>query len=136
LQETRLRNSVFQEQSSKQKSNKKKSVVYISKITTTEIKEFKGERIAQTVYTGSLLTQELHQVSQKPLRNPLGNQIQITYTHHQKSNLDPLKTHTSFGSAHTPPRMLILTTSRAHNPSCLYNTKMYTNLRTNYTVTK
>jgi len=29
-----------------------------------------------------------------------------------------------------------LTTSRAHNPSWLYNTKMYTNYRTNYTVTE
>jgi len=45
------------------------------KITTTEIKEFKEERIAQTAYTASLLTQELHPVSQKPLRNPLGNQL-------------------------------------------------------------
>jgi len=71
------------------------------KITTTEIKEFKEERNAQRVYTGSLLAQELHLVSQKPLRNPLGNQIQITYIHHQRSDLDPLKTHTSFGSAHT-----------------------------------
>jgi len=50
------------------------------KITTTEIKEFKEERNAQTVYTGSLLNQELHPVSQKPLGNPLGNQIHITYT--------------------------------------------------------
>jgi len=95
----------------------KQSVVYTSNITTTKIKEFKEERIAQTVYTSSLLTQELHPVSQKPLGNPLSNQIQITYTHHQRSDLDPLKTHTSFGSAHRPPRMLILTTSRAHNPS-------------------
>ena len=53
----------------------KQSVVYASKITTTEIKEFKKERNAQTVYIGSLLTQELHPVSQKPLGNPLGNQI-------------------------------------------------------------
>jgi len=37
------------------------------KITTTEIKEFKEERDAQTVYTDSLLNQELHPVSQKPL---------------------------------------------------------------------
>jgi len=69
------------------------------KITTTEIKEFKEERDAQTVYTGSLLNRELHPVSQKPLENPLGNQNQITYTHHQISDLDPLKKHTSFGSA-------------------------------------
>ena len=114
----------------------KQSVVYTSNISTTEIKEFKEERIAQTVYTSSLLTQELHPVSQKPLGSPLGNQIQITYTHHQISDLDPLKTHTSFGSSHTPPRMLILTTSRVHNPSWLYNTRMQTNHRTNYTVTE
>ena len=116
--------------------SQKQSVVYTSKITATEIKEFKEDRNAQTVYTGSLLTQELHPVSQKPLGNPLGNQIHITYTHHQRSDLDPLKTHTSFGSAYTPPRMLILTTSRAHNPSWLHNTRMYTNHRTNYTVTE
>jgi len=143
LQETRFRNSVCQEQSSKQKSNRKTIGCFAEtigclyqNITTTEIKEFKAERIAQTIYTDSLLTQELHPVSQKPLGNPLGNQIQIPYTHHQRSDLDPLKTHTSFGSAHTQPRMLILTTSRAHNPSWLYNTRMYTNLRTNYTVTE
>jgi len=106
------------------------------KITATEIKEFKEERNAPTVYTGLLLTQELHPISQKPLGNPLGNQIQITYTHHQRSDLDPLKTHTSFGLALTPPRILILTTSRAHNPYWLYNIRMYTNHKTNYTVTE
>ena len=90
--------------------------------------------IYQQLKLKSLRKREL--ISQKPLGNPLGNQIQITYTHHQRSDLDPLKTHTSFGSAHTSPRMLILTTSRAHNPSWLYNTKMYTNHRTNYTVTE
>jgi len=37
------------------------------KITTTEIKEFKEERDAQTILIGSLLNQELHPVSQKPL---------------------------------------------------------------------
>ena len=55
--------------------------------------------------------------------NPLCNQNQITHITHQRSDLDPLKTHTSFGSAHTPPRMLILTTSRAHNLSWIYNTR-------------
>jgi len=107
------------------------------KITTTEIKEFKEERVAQTVYTGSLLNQELHPIFQKPLGNPLGNQIHITYTHHQRSDLDPLKKHTSFGTTHThTPRMLILTTSRAHHPSWLYNTRMYIKFRTNYTLTE
>jgi len=80
-----------------EKATEKQSVVYTNNITTIEIKEFKEERIAQRVYIGSLLTQELHPVSQKSLGNPLGNQIQLTYTHHQRSDLDPLKTHTSFG---------------------------------------
>jgi len=86
------------------------------KIITTEIKEFKEERNAQTVYTGSLLTQELHPVSQKPLGNPLGNQIQITYTHHQKSDLDPLKKHTSFGSAHTHTKNVDLDNLKSTQP--------------------
>jgi len=47
--------------------SQKQSVVYTSKVTTTKIKKFKEERNAQTVYTGSLLTQELHAVSQKAL---------------------------------------------------------------------
>ena len=139
-----IRNSVSQETKLKtvkhQKNNRlfhiNNQLFILVKIITTEFKEFKEERDAQTIYTGSLLNQELHPVSQKPLGNPLGNQNQITYTHHQRSALDPLKTHTSFYSAHTPPRMLILTTSRAHNPSWLYNTRMYTNHKTNYTVTK
>jgi len=37
--------------------------------------------------------------------------------HHQRSDLDPLKTHTSFDLVQTPLRMLILTTSRTHNTS-------------------
>ena len=64
-----IRNSVSQE--TKLKNNQFFIPV---KITTTEFKEFKEERDAQTVYTGSLLNQELHPVSQKPLGNPLGNQ--------------------------------------------------------------
>ena len=118
-----IRNSVRQETKLKtvkhQKNNRlfgRNNRLFIPvKITTTEFKEFKEERDAQIVYTGSLLNQELHLVSQKPLGNPLSNQNQITYTHHQRSDLDPLKKHTSFGSTHTP-RMLILTTSRGHNP--------------------
>ena len=128
-----IRNSVSQETKLKTVKQQKNNRLFIPvKITTTKFKEFKEERDAQTVYTGSLLNQELHPVSQKPLGNPLGNQNHITYTHHQRSDIDPLKKHTSFGSAHTP-RMLMLTTSRAHNPSWLYNTRMYTGFRTNYT---
>ena len=86
------------------------------KITTTGIKEFKEERDAQTVYTGSLLNQEIHPVSQKPLGNPLGNQIQITYTHHQRSDIDPLKKHTSFGSAHTHTKNVDLDNLKSTQP--------------------
>ena len=135
-----IRNSVSQEAKLKtakhQKNNwlfRRNNRLFIPvKTTTIEFKEFREERDAQTVYIGSLLNQELHLVSQKPLRIPLSNQNQITYTYHQRSDLDPLKKHTSFSSAHTP-RMLILTTSRAHNPSWLYNTRMYKVFRTNYT---
>ena len=135
-----IRNSVSQEAKLKtakhQKNNwlfRRNNRLFIPvKTTTIEFKEFREERDAQTVYIGSLLNQELHLVSQKPLRIPLSNQNQITYTYHQRSDLDPLKKHTSFSSAHTP-RMLILTTSRAHNPSWLYNTRMYKVFRTKYT---
>jgi len=76
-----------------------------------KLKILREREIAHTVYTGSLLNQELHPVFQKPLGNPLSNQTWITNTHHQRSDIDPLKKHTSFGSAHTP-------TSRAHKTSC------------------
>ena len=139
LSRNQIRNSVSQETKLKtvkhQKNNRlfrRNNQLFIPVKITTEFKEFKEERDAQTVYTGSLLNQELHPVSQKPLGNPLSNQNQITYTHHQTSDLDPFKKHISFGSAHTP-RMLILTSSRAHNPSWLYNTRMYKVFRTNYT---
>ena len=85
------------------------------------------------VYTGSLLNQELHPVFPETTGESTKQSTLDYLQHHQRSDLDPLKTHTSFGSAHTPPRMLILTTSRAHNPSWLYNTRMYKVFRTNYT---
>jgi len=69
-----IRDSVSQEQSSKQKNNRKTIGCFAETIgclyqhiTTFEIKEFKEKRNVQIVYTGSLLTQELHPVSQKPL---------------------------------------------------------------------
>ena len=94
-----IRNSVSQETKLKTVKHQKNNQLFRTnnrlfipvKITTTEFKEFKEERDAQTVYTSSLLNQELHPVSQKPLGNPLGNQNQITYTHHQRSDLDLLK---------------------------------------------
>jgi len=70
-----IRNSVSQEIKLKtvkhQKNNRlfrRNNRLFIPvKITTTQFKEFKEERDAQTVYTGSLLNQELHPVYQKPL---------------------------------------------------------------------
>ena len=81
-QETRLGIQLAKNKAQKSKAPEKQSVVSQKKnrlfrknnwlfipvkITTTEIKEFKEERDAQTVYTDSLLNQELHPVSQKPL---------------------------------------------------------------------
>jgi len=76
-----IRNSVIQETKLEtvkhQKNNRlfrRNNRLFIPvKITTTEFKEFKEERDAKTVYTGSLLNQELHPVSHKPLGNPLSN---------------------------------------------------------------
>ena len=99
------------------------------KIITTEIKEFKEERNALTVYTGSLLTQELHPVFHKPLgihqviKSRLHTHTTKKVTLIPSRNTLPLAQHT-----HTQ-RMLILTTSRAHNPSWIYHTRMYTNLQ-------
>jgi len=101
LQETRLGIQLAKKQSSIVKHQKNNRLFIPVKITTTEFKKFKEERDAQTIYTVSLLNQELHPVSQKPLGNPLSNQNQVTYAHHQRSDLDSLKKHTSFGSAHT-----------------------------------
>ena len=95
-------NSVSQETKLNTVKQQKNNRLFIPiNITTFEFKEFKEERDAQTVYTGSLLNQELHPVSQKPLGNPLGNQNQITYTHTTKEvtlipsrNTLPLAQHT------------------------------------------
>jgi len=66
-----IQNLVSQEHNTIQHSTRKTigcfeetiGCLYQLKITTTEFKEFKEERDAQTVYTGSLLNQELHPVS-------------------------------------------------------------------------
>ena len=64
-----IRNSVSQETKLKTVKHQKNNRLFIPvNITTTEFKEFKEERDAQTVYIGSLLNQELHPVSQKPVR--------------------------------------------------------------------
>jgi len=82
-----IRNSVSQETKLKTVKHQKNNRLFrrnnrlfiLVKTTANEFKEFKEERDAQTVYTGSLLNQKLHPVSQKPMGNPLSNQNQITY---------------------------------------------------------
>jgi len=55
--------------------SQKQSVVYTSwKIYKLKLKSLREREIEQTVYTGSLLNQELHPVSQNTLGNPLSNQ--------------------------------------------------------------
>ena len=139
-----IRNSVSQETKLKtvkhQKNNRlfhRNNRLFIPvKITTTEIKEFKEDRDAQTVYTGSLLNQELHPISQKPLENLLGNQNQITYTHTTKEvTLIPSR-NTLPLAQHTHTKNVDLDNLKSTKPSWLYNTRMYKVLRTNYTVTK
>jgi len=58
------------------------------------------------VYTGSPLNQELHLVFPETIEESTKQSTLDYLQHHQKSDLDPLKTHTSFGSAQTPLRML------------------------------
>jgi len=51
------------------------------------------------VYTGSLFNQELHPVFPETTGESTKQSTQDYLQHHQISDLDPLKTHTSFGSA-------------------------------------
>ena len=60
------------------------------------------------VYIGSLLNQELHPVFPETTGESTKQSTLDYLHHHQRSDLDSLKTHTSFGSAQTPLRMLIL----------------------------
>jgi len=71
-QETKLKTAKHQKNNGLFRRNNRLFIPV--KTTTTEFKEFKEERDAQTVYNGSLLNQELFPVSQKPLGNPLSNQ--------------------------------------------------------------
>jgi len=77
------------------------------------------------VYTGSLLNQELHPVFPETTGESTKQSTLDYLQQHQRSDLDPLKIHTSFGSAQTPLRMLILTTSRAHNSSQLHTQSFF-----------
>ena len=83
-------------------------------------------------YTGSLLNQELHSVFQETTGESTKQSTLDYLQRHPRSDLDPLKTHTSFGSAQTPLRFLILTTSRTHNTSQLH-TQSFFKVQKDYT---
>jgi len=55
------------------------------------------EKITQAVYTGSLLSQELHPVPRNRWVSTKQSKF-ILQTHHQRSDLKHLKQHTSFGT--------------------------------------
>ena len=78
------------------------------------------------------LNQELHPVFPKTTGESTKQSTLDYLQHHQRSDLDPLKTHTSFGSAQTPLRMLILTTFRTHNTSQLH-TQSFFKVQKDYT---
>jgi len=108
LQETRLGIQLAKKQSTKQQSTKKtigytskQSVVYTSKTTTTYLNEFKGKKRYKNSLYWFTLQSRATSSPQNPLGNPLRNQLQTTHKNHQRSDLDPLKKHTSFGSSHT-----------------------------------
>jgi len=84
------------------------------------------------IYTGSLLNQELHPVFPETTGESTKQSTLDYLQHHQRSDIDPLKTHTSFGSAKTPLRMLILTTSRTHNTS-QFHTQSFFKVQKDYT---
>jgi len=84
------------------------------------------------VYTGSFLNQELHPIFPETIEESSKQSTLDYLQHNPRSDLDPLKTHTSFGSTQTPLRMLILTTSRAYNSSQLY-TQSFFKVQKDYT---
>ena len=97
--------------------------------------KLKSSRDRENAHTGlywSLLNQELHPVFPETTGESTKQSTLDYLQHHQGSDLDPLKTHTSFGSAQTPPRMLILTTSRAHNTS-QFHTQSLQKVQKDYT---
>jgi len=84
------------------------------------------------VYTGSLLNQELHPVFPETIGKSTKQSTLDYLQHHQRSDIDPLKTHTFFRLAQTPLRALILTTSRTHNTSQLH-TQSFLKVQKDYT---
>ena len=128
-----IRNSVRQETKHKTTKHQKNNRLFIpaKQQQQLNLNEFKGRKR----YTNSLywftLKPRATSSPQNPLGNPLSNQLQITHKTTKEVTLIPSRN--TLPLAQHTPRMLILTTSRAHKPSWLYNTRIYKVFRTNYT---
>jgi len=79
--------------------SQKQSVVYTSSQIQTEIKEFKDREIEHRGLYWFTLNQELHPVFLETIGESTKQSTLDYLQHHQRSDLDPLKTHTSFGPA-------------------------------------
>ena len=136
LQETRLEIQLAKKQSTKPQSTKKTIDCYNrlfipAKQQQMKLNEFKRrKRYTNSLYRFTLkprATSSPH----NPLGNPLSNQLQITHKTTKEVTLIPSRN--TLPLTQYTPRMLILTTSRAHNPSWFYNTKIYKVFKMNYT---
>jgi len=117
-----IRNSVSQETKHKTTKHQKNNRLFLrnnrlfipAKQQQLNLNEFKGRKR----YTNSLywftLKPRATSSPYNPLGNPLSNQLQITHKTTKEVTLIPSR-NTLPLSQHTP-RMLILTTSRAHKP--------------------
>jgi len=109
-----IRNSVSQETKHKTAKHQKNNRLFIpANQQQLDLNELKGRKR----YTNSLywftLNPRATSNPQNPLGNPLSNQLQITHKTTKEVTLNPSR-NTLHLAQHTP-RMLILTTSRAHN---------------------
>jgi len=91
----------------------------------TEFKEIKDRENAHRGLYWFTLNLELHPVFPKTTGESTKQSTLDYLQHNQRSDLDPLKTHTSFGFSTTPLRMLILIPSRTHNTSQQYTQSFF-----------
>ena len=94
-------NSVSQDIKHKTVKHQKNNQLFIpAKQKQLNLNEFKGrKRYTNNLYWFALKPRATSN-SQKPLGNPLSNQNRL-HTNHQRSDLEPFKKHTSFGTTHT-----------------------------------
>jgi len=99
--------------------------LYQFKNIKLKLKSLKDREIEHTGLYWFTLNQELHPVFLETTGESTKQSTLDYLQHHQRSDLDSLKTHTSFGFNTTPLRMLILTTSRTHSTSQLYTQSFF-----------